>query len=62
MTAREEFNQMLNSCYKPKAAYNVLFALASTPSVKRTDDISKKRSAILSEVNSFINQEVINHD
>lgn len=32
MTAREEFNLMLNSCQHPRAVYNVLFRLvASTP-------------------------------
>lgn len=62
MTAREEFNQILNSCYNPRAMYNALFALASTPSIKKTDDISEKRSIILSEINSHINQEANKHD
>lgn len=62
MTAREEFNQILNSCYDPRAIYNALFAFASTPSIKKTNDIFEKRSIILDEINSFIDKEVISHD
>ena len=62
MTAREEFNQMLNSCYHPRSTYNALLAFASTPITRQVDDISKKRSIVLSEVNNFINQEENNHD
>lgn len=38
MTAREEFNRMLNACYDPIRVYNVLSALASNADVQNAED------------------------
>lgn len=38
MTAREEFNKMLNDSVNPRLAYNVLAALATTEIRRKTND------------------------
>lgn len=38
MTAREEFNRMLNACHDPIRVYNALSALASSTDVQNTEN------------------------
>lgn len=56
MTAREEFNRMLNTCHDPIRVYNALTALASKPNVQKADNMLKKRTVILGETASILNQ------
>ena len=44
MTAREEFNRMLNASSNPRRLYQALSALAIDPSLKKTDDMGEKRA------------------
>lgn len=62
MTAREEFNAMLNACSNPRAIYNALLAFASTPNIKKTDNMYKKRAIIISEINAFVNETSIDQN
>lgn len=47
MTAREEFNFMLNACARPHAVYNALLGLASGLADKKPDE---PRAALLAAV------------
>lgn len=60
MTAREEFNQMLNACHSPRRIYNALFALAAGPDVKQANDMLEKRAIILSEADAIRNNTGLN--
>lgn len=60
MTAREEFNKMLNSCYSPRAVYNSLFALAANPNVKKTDNVNEKRAVIDRQLNTVADKAGLN--
>ena len=54
MTAREEFNLILNSCSEPRIAYNLLMALANTSKAKQGKDIIDRRADILNKVNAAL--------
>ncbi len=54
MTAREEFNRMLNACHDPIGVYNVLSAIASSIKAQNAGD---PRAAVCQR---FADQEV-NH-
>lgn len=56
MTAREEFNMILNSCSSPRTAYNILNALAHSPCINQGNDASEKRAVGLSKLSAFVNQ------
>ena len=56
MTAREEFNKMLNSCYNPRATYNALLAFATTPNIQKAENMIEKRSVIITKANIIANQ------
>lgn len=62
MTAREEFNQMLNSCPYPRETYNAMCALVSLFNARQTGNTCEMRSILLNETNNLINQEENNHD
>lgn len=57
MTAREEFNKILNSCYAPRVMYNLLSAMANQTGMETIDNTSEKRAIVLDEVNKIISQE-----
>lgn len=60
MTAREEFNRMLNESSHPRRIYNALSALVSDPDVKKTDDMGQKRAVIGGKLNIIINETGLN--
>ena len=56
MTAREEFNRILNSCYAPRSMYNLLSVIAHNPSINELSDSVEKRTICLREIHRVINQ------
>ena len=62
MTAREEFNKMLNSCPYPRETYNVMCALVSLFNAGKSSNTCEMRSIFLNEANNLINQEANEHE
>lgn len=60
MTAREEFNRMLNASSHPRRMYNALSALVSDPDLKKTDDVSKKRAIVGGKLDIILDQAGLN--
>ena len=59
MTAREEFNRILNSCYAPRAMYSLLSAMAHNPSINELSDSVEKRAVCLREIHRVINKSCV---
>ena len=56
MTAREEFNRMLNASRNPRRMYNALSALVSDPDLKKADDVGQKRAVVGGKLDIILNQ------
>ena len=56
MTAREEFNRMLNASSHPRRMYNALNALVSDPNIEKTDDMGEKRAVVRGKLDMILNQ------